>query len=134
MTERNGGCLCGAVRYGVKGELRGVTICHCTHCQKLSGSLFSFNAVAREADYVQSGATTVYIDSGDSGQPVERHFCGRCGSPILAKIAAAPGKVVIKAGTLDDIAGLQPKIEIYTDHAAAWLAPFEGATRFARNM
>ena len=75
----------------------------------------------------------VYVDQGDSGQPVHRHFCGRCGSPILATIAAAPGKVVVKGGTLDHMDGLQPRTEIYTDHAVTWLAPVAGAARFAQN-
>jgi hypothetical protein len=132
MQDRKGGCLCGAVRYVLKSEPRAISLCHCTHCQKQSGSLFSFNLVMKEADYEQHGETMVYVDHGDSGQPVYRHFCGSCGSPILAKIAGAPGKVVVKAGTLDNIDGLQPKIEIYTDHAAKWLAPVEGATRLAK--
>ena len=132
--DRKGGCLCGAVRYVLKSEPRAIAICHCTHCQKQSGSLFSFNLVMREADYEQSGETTIYQDKGDSGQPVYRHFCAVCGSPILAKTALAPGKVVVKAGTLDNPRGLQPKAEIYTDHAAEWLAPVAGAARFAQNQ
>ena len=103
-------------------------------CQKQSKNLFSFNLVIREADYEQSGETMVYVDKGNSGQPVYRHFCGRCRYPILATIAAAPGKVVVKAGTLDTIEGLQPRTEIYTDHAVKWLAPVAGAARFARNQ
>ncbi|MGO4714841.1 GFA family protein [Bradyrhizobium sp. 2TAF24] len=134
MQERKGGCLCGAVRYVLKGEPRGIAICHCTHCQKQSGSVLSFNLVIEDTDYEQSGETRIYVDDGDSGQPVYRHFCGNCGSPILAKIARAPGKVVVKAGTLDNMEGLQPKAEIYTDHAVAWLAPVAGTARSPRNM
>ena len=109
-------------------------MCHCTHCQRLSGSLFSFNLVIREADYEQSGETTTYVDSGDSGHPVYRHFCGHCGSPILAKTALMRGKIVLKAGTLDSMEGLQPKAEIYADHAAKWLEPVAGAQRYAQNV
>jgi hypothetical protein len=134
MPDRKGGCLCGAVRYVLKAEPRGIAICHCTHCQKLSGSLFSVNVVIKEADYEQSGETKVYVDKGDSGQPVYRHFCASCGSPILAKTVLAPGRVVVKAGTLDSMDGLQPLTEIYTDHAAEWLAPVAGAKRFAQNL
>lgn len=134
MHDRKGGCLCGAVRYTLKAEPRATAICHCTHCQKQTGSLFSFNLVMREADYDQQGETIVYADKGDSGQPVYRHFCGKCGSPIFAKIALAPGKVVVKAGTLDSLEGLQPKTEIYTDHAVNWIAPIAGAARFPRNQ
>jgi hypothetical protein len=96
--------------------------------------LFSFNLVIRDADYEQSGETMVYVDRGDSGQPVHRHFCRICGSPIFAKTALAPGKVVVKAGTLDNLEGLEPKTEIYTDHAVKWLAPVAGAARFAQNQ
>ena len=124
----------GAVRYVLKGEPRAIAICHCKQCQRQSGSAFSFNLVTREADYEQSGETTVYVDTGDSGQPVYRHFCGLCGSAILAKTALLPGKVVVKAGSLDSIEGLQPKTEIYTDRAVKWLRPVAGAARFARNL
>lgn len=134
MQERKGGCLCGAVRYVLKGEPRATAICHCTHCQRQSGSLFSFNLVVRETDYEQAGETKIFVDSGDSGEPVYRHFCERCGSPIFATTALSPGKVVIKAGTLDSMEGLQPKAEIYTDHAVKWLAPVAGAARFAQNL
>jgi hypothetical protein len=134
MQERKGGCLCGAVRYVLKGEPRAVAVCHCTHCQKLSGGAFSVNLVMRESDYEQSGDTMVYVDSGDSGKPVYRHFCGRCGSPILAKTALAPGKLVLKAGSLDSMDGLRPQTEIYTDHAVQWIAPVAGAERFAQNI
>jgi hypothetical protein len=133
MQDRKGGCLCGAVRYTLKSEPRAIAVCHCTHCQKLSGSVFSFNVVVKEADYEQQGETKLFVDQGDSGQPVYRYFCDGCGSPILAKIAAAPGKVVVKAGTLDSLEGLTPQAEIYTDHAVSWLAPIAGAARSARS-
>ena len=134
MPDRKGGCLCGAVRYTLKSEPRAIALCHCTHCRRLGGSVFSLNLVIRDTDYEQSGETTVYVDTGDSGQPVHRHFCGRCGAPIFARTALSPGKVVVKGGTLDDLEGLTPKTEIYAEHAVKWIAPIEGATRFARNL
>jgi len=133
MQDRKGGCLCGAVRYVLKGEPRAVLLCHCTHCQKQSGSFVSFNLLLREADYEQQGETNIFVDEGDSGQPVNRHFCGLCGSPIVVKPASLPGKVVLKAGTLDSLDGLLPQAEIYTDHAAKWLTPVAGAKRFPQN-
>ena len=134
MADRTGGCLCGAVRYALKGDVQAVAICHCRHCQRQSGSILSFNVVVRDADYEQRGETMVYVDKGDSGQPLYRHFCGHCGSPIFAKTALAPGKVVMRAGTLDSMEGLQPTTEIYTDHAVKWLAPVAGAARFSQHQ
>jgi hypothetical protein len=132
MANREGGCLCGQVRYTLKSEPVIIAVCHCTHCQKQSGGVFSTNLGVPEAAYEQLGQTKVFADKGDSGQPVLRHFCADCGSPILSKVAAMPGLVLVKAGTLDDMAGLTPTIEVYTDHAAAWVAAIPGAQRFAQ--
>src|ERR1700744_3548455 len=132
MLIRKGGCLCGAVRYVIKGEPAAAAICHCRHCQKASGSLFSFNLFVLESDYEQEGQTMIYEDKGDSGQPSYRHFCGSCGSPVVTKVAMLPGQVLVKAGTLDSMEGLpSPQVEIYTDRAVQWHTPFAGATRFA---
>ena len=38
MPKISGGRLCGAVRYQCSAEPLGTAICHCTHCQKVSGS------------------------------------------------------------------------------------------------
>jgi hypothetical protein len=83
--------------------------------------------------YKQQGHTMIYLDRGDSGHPSYRHFCGSCGSPIITKVALMPGKVLVKAGTLDSMEGLQPQIEIYTDRSVKWLSPIDGVTRFARS-
>jgi hypothetical protein len=134
MQYSKGGCLCGAVRYVLKSEPQTAAICHCTHCQKQSGSLFSFNLFVSEADYEQKGRTLVYEDRGDSGHPSYRHFCGRCGSPVITKCSTMAGQVIVKAGTLDSLEGVQPpQTEIYTDRAAKWLEPFAGASRFRRS-
>ena len=132
MTQRTGRCLCGAISYTLKSEPTMMAVCHCTHCQRQSGGVFSTNIMIAEADYTQSGETKVYRDKGDSGQAVWRHFCGECGSPILSKVGAMPGMVIVKAGTLNDWSGLAPTIEVYTDHAAPWVTPVLHAHRFAQ--
>ena len=132
MTDREGGCLCGAVRYVLKADPLMTAVCHCTHCQRQSGGVFSTNLAIPDAAYVQTGETKVFTDKGDSGKAVWRHFCGNCGSPILSKVEAMPGLSLVKAGTLDDMSGLTPGIEVYTDHAAEWVAPIAGAQRFAQ--
>jgi hypothetical protein len=134
MTERTGGCLCGAVRYRLLGDPLATAVCHCTHCQKQSGGVFSTNLVVPEAAYEQTGDTKVYEDRGDSGQPVLRNFCGACGSPILSRAAVIPGMALVKAGTLDDMTGISPSVEVYCDHAAAWVQPIPGASRFAQGF
>lgn len=132
MQERKGGCLCGAVRYVLKSEPKATAICHCTHCKRQSGSLFSFNLFIDEADYRQQGETKAFEDFGDSGHPSYRYFCESCGSPVVTRVSTMPGQVIVKAGTLDSMEDLPaPQIEIYTDRSVEWLKSFDGAVGFA---
>ncbi|NBB60265.1 aldehyde-activating protein [Pseudomonas sp. ODNR1LW] len=131
MQNREGGCLCGSVRYVLKGEPQVAVVCHCTHCQKASGSAFSVNLLVKEDHYEQQGETRIFVDAGDSGLPSYRHFCASCGSPVITVATNLPGLLLVKSGTLDERNDVQPQLEIYTEHAAKWHAPVAGTTRFA---
>ncbi|WP_309621371.1 GFA family protein [Novosphingobium sp.] len=121
MTK-TGGCLCGAVRYEVSGDPAMQLVCHCSHCQKQAGSAFSTIAgVPERAMTVTLGAPVTFIDHGESGQPVERQFCGTCGSPLFSKVMAAPGMVFIKTGTLDDSSWFKPSAHIWTKSKQSWV-------------
>jgi len=122
MSEVKGGCLCGAVRYTLKSAPKGVVLCHCTHCQKTSGSAFSVNALVAESDIVFEGEMASYPDVGESGTINYRCFCSRCGSSIASRPASRPGVLVLKVGTLDDHAPLQTAaLEIWTRSKQPWV-------------
>jgi hypothetical protein len=134
MTTTTGGCLCGQVRYEVSGQPAMVAVCHCRNCQRQAGSAFSIIAgYPRDAVKI-SGTLTTYRDQGeDSGQPVLRQFCGRCGSPILSDVGAMPSLLFIKAGTLDDPSGLEPAIHIFCASKQPWVEIPAGVPQAARN-
>ena len=67
------------------------------------------------------GVPKCYIDHGESGQPIEREFCGNCGSPLFSKVAATPGMVWIKLGSLDDSSWFQPTAHIWTKSKQPWV-------------
>jgi hypothetical protein len=125
-----GGCLCGAVRYTLDEVPAMVAICHCRHCQRQSGSAFSVVGAIPEASYHQSGETRTYRDSADSGQPLDRHFCATCGSPIISVAGSLPGIVIVKAGTLDDPSAWVPSVEVYCDRALDWIALSDNRAHF----
>jgi hypothetical protein len=127
MNERHeGGCLCGAVRYAFTGDPLLVGLCHCRNCQKQSGAPFSLVCALPDAAFSQSGTTSVFDDQGDSGAIVHRHFCARCGSPIVSIADAMPGLTLIKAGTLDAPEAWTPAFEVYCDRAMPWLPELAG--------
>lgn len=129
-SSRSGGCLCGAIRYSYSGDPLITAVCHCRHCQRQGGSAFSVVLAIPSANYTQAGMTKVFEDRGESGQPVHRHFCGDCGSPIVSIADAIPGLTIIKAGTLDDPSTVQPTQEAYCSQAWPAVPAFRGTERF----
>ena len=130
MTEITGGCLCGKVRYTLTGEPLATMVCHCTHCQKQTGTSFSILLAAKSAAVSVTGTLASYADEGSSGQPIRRKFCSTCGSPILSEPDVAPGMVFLKAGTLDDTKGLNPTKEIWCQSAQSWVPHPETTEKF----
>lgn len=117
-----GGCLCGKVRYTVDAAALFQVACHCTNCQKQSGSAFSVNLGVRKAALALTGTLKTFTDHGDSGNPVLRRFCPKCGSPILSEIAADAGIAILKAGTLDDTSAVKPQRHIFCVSRQGWVA------------
>ncbi|WP_202408368.1 GFA family protein [Novosphingobium silvae] len=130
----NGGCLCGKISYVLTANPLVTAICHCTHCQKQSGSAFSVNLVVRREDLKISGALSTFEDQADSGALIHRRFCGSCGSPIVTEPLDNLEITYLKAGTLDHGHGIVPTVEIWCASAQPWWtsdAPLQG---FARNI
>jgi hypothetical protein len=135
MSKYSGGCLCGGVRYECSSEPAMTAVCHCTHCQKTSGSAFSV-VLGVPADSVQitkSSTLAAYKDTGTSGQPVLRKFCSTCGSPVISDAAAFPRILFIKAGTLDEVSTIKPGLHIWTGSAQSWVSIDETAKTFPAN-
>ena len=120
MAKTEGGCLCGAVRYKSDADPLLAVLCHCTNCQKQSGGAYSVNVITPKASLDIQGEMATYVDMGDSGQPVARNFCGRCGSGISSQPAVMETLTVLKAGSPDDSSRVRPVKEIYCDSARQW--------------
>jgi hypothetical protein len=106
---RQGGCLCGAVRYEVHGALRPVVMCHCTQCRRMTGHQMAATA-ARRADFrLLSGDELKWFNASADAR---RGFCGRCGSPLFWDGADQP-HLSITAGSLDDSRGLKVACHIF---------------------
>ena len=99
-----GGCLCGDVRYQITAEPLRVTICHCTFCQRFTGSAFLVEPIFRKEDVAFSGAAPRTYDhhSDSSHKRVTLNFCGRCGTTLYLAFERFPEIVGLCAGTFDD--------------------------------
>ncbi len=120
MAKIEGGCLCGNIRYTSDAEPLMTVLCHCKNCQKQSGSSYSTNiAIPKDALTIE-GELTLYADTGDTGNPVNRYFSQNCGSHIFNDSVALDTLTIVKAGTLDDTAWVKPTMEVYCDSAQEW--------------
>ena len=131
---REGGCLCGQVRYKVLAKPVETVVCHCLNCQKQAGSAFSVVAFFPRDSLQVTGKLQTYEDLGTSGQTVFRRFCGTCGSPVITDTENAPdmGLIFIKAGTLDEVDDLQPSVHVWTERKHCWLTLAEDQIQLER--
>ena len=117
---RTGGCVCGAVRYEVRGPLRQILVCHCVECRRWAGRAWTATA-ARLDDLVIEG-DVVWFRSPRSEYGADRGICSRCGASLFWR---GPGldRISIGAGTLDDPSGLDVAAHIWIEQGADWEAP-----------
>ena len=133
MSLTTGHCLCGQITVSISKETLNtsnyITMCHCKNCRRAGGSLGSISIIIAESDVKITGQPKIYQDTNtDSGTPVERSFCGNCGSPIYSATSKAPGMLIVKLGLFDDIP--KPATEGYCKSMSSWEKPVDGIKQF----
>jgi hypothetical protein len=128
-----GGCTCGAVRYRLKAQPIFVHCCHCTWCQRETGSAFAVNAFI-EASQVEllkdKPVKTTLPSASGKGQVFRR--CVDCGVTVWSNYAGAgPNIHFVRVGTLDDPARCPPDIHIYTSTKQPWVVLPDGVPAVA---
>jgi hypothetical protein len=118
MTDCFGSCLCGTVRFEVKGQFDSFYLCHCQHCKKDTGSAHAANLFSQSAKLIwQAGADAV----ASFALPGTRHnksFCKLCGSALPSTQIA--GLLVVPAGCLDTKVSMLPTAHIFMASKAVW--------------
>ncbi len=119
QAKIEGSCLCGGVRYEVSGPLFAMARCHCRECRKASGAEFATNASTKAEDFrVVSGEDLLREYETSPGQA--RVFCGRCGSPLIKRIADKPDKIRIRLGTLDSDIDERAALHVWVSEKPSW--------------
>jgi hypothetical protein len=117
----HGGCLCGLIRYTLRGPALFVSQCCCKDCQKATGTGHTTIVAIQQGQLeMTQGTPKTYTSQGDSGGDVVRHFCGLCGGRLYTS-GTLPGDVVmVQAGSLDDPNRITPETVIYVKDALTW--------------
>ena len=112
--------MCGEVRYAMKVEPMIVHACHCTDCQRITGTAFVLNAWIECANVeLLSGAPASFAIpyAGDNGNTV--FFCATCGTYIWTEYLT--GFWFVGVGILDDPKAFPPDVHIWTRSKQPWL-------------
>ncbi|HEY7630589.1 MAG TPA: GFA family protein [Thermoleophilaceae bacterium] len=128
-----GRCLCGAVKYEVRGELRDVLLCHCEECRRWHGHVSASAACARDELVLVEERGLRWFDSPESETSARRGFCAECGSSLFWD---APGfdSISIAAGTLDSTQGLRTVSHWFVSQAGDYYdLPDDGLPRHERS-
>ena len=118
-----GGCTCRHVRYRMTSRPMFVHGCHCTWCQRETGSAFATNAMI-EADRVEltSGAPEPVDTPSASGKGQKIWRCPKCRVAVWSNYAGAGDTVrFVRVGTLDAGHDIAPDIHIFTSTKLPWV-------------
>jgi hypothetical protein len=127
-----GGCSCGAVRYRAKATPVRTSVCHCSFCQRRTGSAFGIGVFFRDEDVeFISGDLKAYEHRSDETQRwLRMQFCSTCGNTLTWTVEALPGMRAIAGGTFDDPNWLELSRHVWTRSAQKWVPIPDGVERF----
>jgi hypothetical protein len=125
-----GGCLCGGVRYELGEPLGPASYCHCTRCQRRTGTAASASVrTAAGALRVVAGEGLLRSWQPEDGNP--KVFCSVCGSHLWAEDRSSPGVYFVRLGSFDTDPGVRPSFHQFVDYAASWEPiPDDGLPRY----
>ena len=98
-----GSCLCGSVRFRVRGPLRDVTVCHCVFCRRMSTHVGAYTACAVSDLEIENTRTLRWYRSSPRAR---RGFCNKCGSALFYEPTPLT-YMSISAGSLNMPTGLK---------------------------
>ncbi|XOV87386.1 MAG: GFA family protein [Pseudomonadota bacterium] len=131
METREGGCLCGRIRYRTAGEPFAAEYCHCRMCQKSVGAVV-VNWMDFRAEQVTwlSGEPDFYASSAE----VRRGFCASCGTALMFRDTRYPEYATLTIASLDDPDTVVPTRHIYTESQCRWLNIVDDGERFKQGL
>ena len=124
----DGGCTCRAIRFRLTRKPVFVHGCHCTWCQRETGTAFAWNAMV-EAAHVEllAGAPELVLTPSASGKGQKIARCPTCKVAVWSHYPGAGDKVCfVRVGTLAEPGRLPPDIHIFTSSKQPWVVLPEG--------
>lgn len=133
MKARIASCSCGQLRIELRGEPRGVGLCHCLACQRRTGSVFAALA-AFAGPYTVSGSASEYVRTGDQGSRFRFRFCPVCGTNLFHTEEGREGaSVAVAVGAFADRSFPPPTVSVYDCRRHPWVTLPEGTRAYEKD-
>jgi hypothetical protein len=75
-----------------------IVACHCTECQRRSGSSFGVGAFYPANEVKIAGVAKEFVRDGSTDAKVRTYFCPNCGSTVYWKADRAPDFIGVAVG------------------------------------
>ncbi|HEV8712457.1 MAG TPA: GFA family protein [Candidatus Binatia bacterium] len=132
-----GSCLCGGVRFEIRGIIGPFELCHCNRCRKVSGSAFAAMVGVRTEDFrLLQGKdliTTYEAPLLECPPPYHTSFCSRCGSPVPNPDLQSSW-LEVSVGLLEDDPGLRPDKHIFIELKVPWFEVTDTLPQFDNRL
>ena len=125
-----GHCMCGGVRFEVTEEPLSAGYCHCTRCQRRTGTAASAQARLAPGSFrLLAGEELVREYAPEDGWP--KCFCSACGSALWSKYPDTGEVGSVRLGLFDPGHGIRPQWHAFVDYACEWESiPDDGLERY----
>jgi hypothetical protein len=126
-----GRCLCESVRYEIVEPLGVASYCHCTRCQRRTGTAASAQAkVVPGSLRIVAGEQLVREWAPPEGG-FAKCFCSNCGGALWSRHTSDRDLYSVRLGTLDGDPGVRPEARQFVTYAASWEdIPADGLPRY----
>ncbi len=114
-----GRCLCGGVSWAIHEPLESCWYCHCTRCQRRTGTASSVGARIAPGSFELLGGEELIGEWA----PPDGHvkvFCTNCGGQLWSRDPSDPEIRSIRLGTFDTDPGIRPQGHQFVASAPAW--------------
>ncbi|HTL17329.1 MAG TPA: GFA family protein [Patescibacteria group bacterium] len=107
-----------------------VHCCHCTDCQRHTGSAFVLNAIIETSAIriLRGRLRTVPVPRAFASHEI--HRCPKCHVALWSDYGHRPQIRFVRVGTLDNPSALRPDIHIYTESKVPWVKLPKGTPAF----
>lgn len=115
-------CACGGISATVTADASFTVLCHCTQCQRRTGSPFGVGIYFRREEVQLEGAPRTYTRTVEgTDRTLTNYFCPECGGTVYWTLDLRPQHIGIATGNFADPQFGRPMRSVWTQHKHEWI-------------